>query len=445
MFSSALLQWNKIGCTWTGRKIVIKSVVRFAWHCDGLFRDLLLYIVLQHPMLYDVTYCILSIALNSIILQLRVWCSFCLFVVTRTGGRCIDEHGRYRCVCPAGYTGDRCENNLNDCLQNPCLNGASCIDGVNHFQCRCLPGFTGDLCQDNVDDCLTHPCANGGTCYDRDNGFRCHCAPGFSGRDCSLKIDECQSRPCINGVCHDLMNGYRCLCDNGFSGVNCDKSIDPMPTPTTPVFSRTEVANGSLYSSPPPEVSDDGSNLRYLVLVICLSVVLTLFALFTAIVVVVLHRRRRLRPAVTQSFLAEKMNNADVRSGFESVKAASGDDDESGFQQQQQHLQHHQQQRFIDFTTKEQMQMQRNINHTKNLKNVEKCPSRKPNALSAWRDNSSSADPLSSSLNKPADAEKHLDKPESRTNNKVTETSMWKQRFAHKGSFLSVKIFKSHF
>lgn len=81
--------------------------------------------------------------------------------------------------------------------------------------------------------------------------------------------------------------------------------------------------------------------------------------------------------------------------------------------------------------------MQRNINHTKNLKNVEKCPSRKSNTFSAWGANNSAADPLSNSPNKPSDVEKYLDKPESRTNNKMTETSTWKQRFAHQGRLLS--------
>lgn len=239
------------------------------------------------------------------------------------------------------------------------------------------------------------------------------------------------------------MNGYRCVCLNGFAGVNCDKTVDLLIPSTSSLLSSTffrpEVT--SLYSSTPsddrsptPETEDsDGSNLRYLVLVICLGVVLTLLALCAAIVIVMLHRRHRLRSAAGPSCLTEKMNNADVRSGFQSAKAATSDDDESGCQQQQQ-----QQQRYIDFTTKEQMQMQRNINHTKNLKNVEKCPSRKSNTFSsAWGDNNATSDPLSNSPNKPADVEKYLDKPESRTNNKMSETSTWKQRFAHQGRLLS--------
>lgn len=29
----------------------------------------------------------------------------------------------YTCVCPTGYTGKRCEENINDCLSTQCGNG----------------------------------------------------------------------------------------------------------------------------------------------------------------------------------------------------------------------------------------------------------------------------------------------------------------------------------
>ena len=43
-------------------------------------------------------------------------------VAERTGGADSTSSG-YRCLCPAGYTGDHCDVELNECASQPCLNG----------------------------------------------------------------------------------------------------------------------------------------------------------------------------------------------------------------------------------------------------------------------------------------------------------------------------------
>ncbi|MEQ2272232.1 hypothetical protein XENORESO_017101 [Xenotaenia resolanae] len=50
--------------------------------------------------------------------------------------------GEYVCVCPDGFTGQRCEVDIDDCKPNPCRLG-HCIDGPNSFSCVCPPGMTG--------------------------------------------------------------------------------------------------------------------------------------------------------------------------------------------------------------------------------------------------------------------------------------------------------------
>ena len=77
----------------------------------------------------------------------------------------------YTCSCIAGYNGTNCDNNIDDCDPNPCLNGGQCIDGVNSFTCNCTgTGFDGSTCNNNINDCLSNPCQNGGTCIDGING-----------------------------------------------------------------------------------------------------------------------------------------------------------------------------------------------------------------------------------------------------------------------------------
>ena len=56
------------------------------------------------------------------------------------GGTCVNTPGSYRCDCPKGFKGSRCEININECENNPCLNQGTCIDERGGFRCICMPG-----------------------------------------------------------------------------------------------------------------------------------------------------------------------------------------------------------------------------------------------------------------------------------------------------------------
>ncbi|KAL6096416.1 vcan [Pungitius sinensis] len=69
------------------------------------------------------------------------------------GGSCFQETSQNLCVCAPGFTGLRCETEVDECRSNPCLNGATCVDGVSSFTCLCLPSYSGELCGQDTQVC----------------------------------------------------------------------------------------------------------------------------------------------------------------------------------------------------------------------------------------------------------------------------------------------------
>ena len=56
------------------------------------------------------------------------------------GGTCVNLPGKFRCDCPPGITGRRCEFNINECQSSPCKNEATCLDHTGYYTCVCMPG-----------------------------------------------------------------------------------------------------------------------------------------------------------------------------------------------------------------------------------------------------------------------------------------------------------------
>ncbi|XP_041347599.1 delta-like protein C isoform X2 [Gigantopelta aegis] len=141
------------------------------------------------------------------------------------GGTCTDHLRSYTCECQVGFLGVKCELNIDECASNPCHSGGSCVDGVAGFQCRCSHGRTGATCEHDINECASSPCVNGGSCYDLVANYTCLCPRGFSGDLCQLDTDEClEDDPCLNnGTCVNTVGSYSCLCPEQFDGKHCEK------------------------------------------------------------------------------------------------------------------------------------------------------------------------------------------------------------------------------
>ena len=51
----------------------------------------------------------------------------------------------FTCMCPVGYTGNLCENDIDECVDQPCQNGGTCVNTEGSFTCTCPAGYMGDL------------------------------------------------------------------------------------------------------------------------------------------------------------------------------------------------------------------------------------------------------------------------------------------------------------
>uniref|UniRef100_A0A1I7U097 Neurogenic locus Notch protein n=1 Tax=Caenorhabditis tropicalis TaxID=1561998 RepID=A0A1I7U097_9PELO len=149
-----------------------------------------------------------------------------LFSTCLNGGVCNDIWNKRKCSCPLGFTGDNCEENINDCKYMDCGKNGYCLDGIDDAKCVCNNGFAGDHCESATDECEGTECHNGGKCVKKDDKVICKCDGPWMGDNCNVTFTtDCKDTPCQNfGQCMQKTDTvFECNCMDGYSGQLCEQ------------------------------------------------------------------------------------------------------------------------------------------------------------------------------------------------------------------------------
>lgn len=103
------------------------------------------------------------------------------------GGTCKDMTSGYVCTCRMGFTGQyllACVDELRLVSFEPYSFTANHHLNWNVFNLL----HAGPNCQNNINECASNPCLNQGTCIDDVAGYKCNCILPYTGMKILLKI-----------------------------------------------------------------------------------------------------------------------------------------------------------------------------------------------------------------------------------------------------------------
>ncbi|XP_071101363.1 uncharacterized protein [Haliotis cracherodii] len=142
---------------------------------------------------------------------------------------CQNTIGSYTCSCSAGTKLDNdgltcvaCDDNhwgvncVNECGCAP-LGTQTCNKTTG---CSCKSGFTGDKCQSDINECSSVVCPTNSDCINAPGSYYCDCHTGYqdSGNGRCEDINECLSTTVsvCDHVCNNTIGSYLCSCNKGF-------------------------------------------------------------------------------------------------------------------------------------------------------------------------------------------------------------------------------------
>uniref|UniRef100_A0A665TWI5 Growth arrest-specific 6 n=1 Tax=Echeneis naucrates TaxID=173247 RepID=A0A665TWI5_ECHNA len=164
--------------------------------------------------------------------------------------RCEDKKGDFLCHCFTGWTGARCEKDVDECSKK---NGGcehECNNTMGSYHCSCHQGYMlvgRQMCND-VDECEDTSVCGTARCENNNGSYDCLCDNGYvydnDTKSC-VDVDECMASACAE-ECLNTPGSFYCFCD-GRQGMKLTKDLRTCK-PITPCFSPSLKRNPhSLY------------------------------------------------------------------------------------------------------------------------------------------------------------------------------------------------------
>ena len=110
-----------------------------------------------------------------------IFLNYFFIPVCQNGGECTNSEGSYSCSCPANWTGNNCEQDVDECANafnsgiDLCSNDGKCMNTQGDFQCLCTMGWAGKTCDEDFDECAAALCPAGTVCKSAQQSFTCEC------------------------------------------------------------------------------------------------------------------------------------------------------------------------------------------------------------------------------------------------------------------------------